>query len=248
MPVKRTTAAPPPPAEAQARALLDSFPDAVSYPATQVTAMRDTALAASFYDLSGGQHLSREDSLLYRRGRAEAQWWCESGAQELLAEKLPGVRFFRGWQHIFGYEYGNWRDMAYNGGVLYRLDALNRLLLEAGFSFDSTEMTTIAKIAVLFATFGKTFDASGQFRDAPMPTDSTPGAGFPSITFLSVSRDTWRPKGSSIWDGTWVDCLFDGTRGRAFVSFWGADERGRRQPERVYGAGLNLMPWPAHLP
>jgi len=223
--------------------LMDSFPDAVSYPAVgfgaEVTgeeAARLTALVGgpSDYDAKSGR------LAVYR------QWW-EAEEHSLLESIAPGVRLL-----MLKENDPRMRDyvseprcLVLSGGKLYGLDALNRLLLDAGFSFDSIEMTLTAKVAVLFATFGRSpLDTHFYRRGVPI----RPPPGFPAITFLSVKRDTWRPKGSSIWDGTWVDCLIDGSRERVFVSFWGADKRGQRQPERVWGAGLNFMPGFARFP
>lgn len=166
-------------------------PGAASFRATALVPLKDSGLTAALYDLSGGEHLSAEESLCYRQlhGRAEWQRWGVSEPQGLLAQVLPGVRILHEVYTPLGGEHLDYvKDWAFANGQLYPLDALNRVLLDAGFTFDSTEMATIAKVAVLFAALGKRADSSGRFRTGSTHADIDPGIGFPAITFLSVKR------------------------------------------------------------
>jgi len=226
-----------------ADALKDSFPDAVSYPAVGFgdeikgeEAKALTSLVASSSDYVGDT-----------RTIAVTRRWWECKPHHLVSAVLPKVRFYRLTENDYRMMDGSElsRIVAVSGNRIYSTDALNRFLLEAGFTFDSTEMPSIAKVAVLLATLGKwPPDTNPYLRGEAQ----RPAPGFPAITFLSVKRDTWRPKGSSVWDGVWVDCILDQRRVKVFVSFWGADKWGRRQPERVFGGGMNLMPGPVRLP
>jgi len=227
-------------------AVRDSFPDAASYPAVGFgDEIKGEAAGMLTSLVSGPSDYHRKSGHL-----AVTRRWWGSQPHPFLDSVLPGVRFLRlGEEDYRVTDVGTrYTVSALRDNRLYSTASLNQLLLDAGFTFDTTEMTTIAKIAVLFAAFGKTTDSSGRLRDGSAPTDASSGIGFPAITFLSTTRDTWHRKGSSVWDGVWVDCMMDGHRMRAFVNFWGADRRGRRQLELVYGGGLHLTPWPTRLP
>ena len=212
-------------------------PVAVSYGATALVPLKDSSLTAALYDLSGGEHLSAEESLCYRQlhGRAEWQRWNESEPQGLLAQVLPGVRILHEVYTPLGGEHLDYvKDWAFANGHLYPLDALNRVLLDAGFTFDSTEMATIAKVAVLFAAFGKRADSSGRFRAGSTHADIDPGIGFPAITFLSVKRGEWKhPRHGDVRRGVSADCIVDGRRRGFFIEFTG---RARAEPEFLFTA------------
>jgi hypothetical protein len=199
-------------------AFKDSFPDAVSYPATRLTLLQDSSLTARLYDLSGARHLR--------------QTWYESEPQGLLVKLFPGVRVLRQVYNLAGEHIDFENDWALHNGRLRRLDRLNQLLLDAGLTFDSTEMPTIAKMAVLFATYGKSFPDTGYIGRHPYPL---PAHGFPAITFLSVKKGEWQhPKQNDIYNlrrGMYVDCIVDGQRAPMFVSFIGNRPP---QPEEVF--------------
>jgi hypothetical protein len=220
-------------------ALKDSFPDAVSYPATRLSPLQQSDLTDELYDLSGGSHLGYNDSLLNKplRGRAERQEWFESESHVLLTKLLPGMRTLREVYTPFGGERADFvKDWVFSSGRLYRLGKLNQLLLDVGFTFDSTEMPTIAKIAVLFASFGKSFLDTGRIGWGTVPV---PPHGFPAITFLSVKKGEWQhPVHKDIRRGVLVDCLVDGQRMRLFVEFVNS---GRPEPQAVYSPGGGFM-------
>ncbi len=221
--------------------LADSFPDAVSYPATLVASRPEGPMADSFHNAAARWAGSPS--------RAITKTYLGQ-PHPLLAKLLPRVTFTRT-QVFIPPEFHGTLEQATMGGRIYRMDALNRLLLEAGFTFDSTEMPTIAKIAVLFATFGQVVDTSdrfrfvprstdvqsgggfpGQFRSAPMPTDSQPGHGFPAITFLSVKKGEWQhPVHKDIRRGVRVDCMVDGRRTDFLIEFTGM---ARAEPDFLF--------------
>jgi hypothetical protein len=121
-------------------------------------------------------------------------------------------------------------------GRLYRKEDLNSLLLAEGFSFDSTEFQTMAKIAVLFA----------YFSNPPVPPDTSThtirldiprnpcwlGAqGFPNIEFRSFTRqETEAP----YFPGTYE------TRVTVASSINGVPETTTVVLSRVYGARKEL--------
>lgn len=223
-------------------ALSDTFPDLVSYPATafgeqiqgeEAAMLTSLAVSPSDFDENGKSFVGRK--------------WYQSGPQSFLDSVLPGTRFLRQTSTDARYRpclpFNQY--FALLGGKLYGMDALNRLSLDAGFTFDSTKMPTIAKIAVLLATFGRAPDTSRPDLNRWQPTSSR---GFPAITFLSVKRDTWHPVPSPRSDGIRVECLIDGVRKSIFVGFWGADKWGRRGVLLVNGDGLQLTPTTTRLP
>jgi len=222
------------------KTLKDSFPDAVSYPATRFGDWITGELADRFYDLSGAGYATGIMRKYYgSSGRLEDQRWRESGPQGFLTPILPGVRFFHALEspRCARDAWPSGQGWVYTGTKLYRVDALNRVLLEAGFSFDSTEMPTIAKAAVLFAAFGKSFpEPVGHGWVGPPP----PERGFPAITFLSMKREEKHYSGA-VGQGIRVQCIINGIRVNPYVALDGADKWGRRQVDRVFGGGLDLM-------
>jgi hypothetical protein len=218
------------PVAKESTAFKDSFPHEVSYPATmlgpKVDGPTDTLIRQVVNSRYGGPSDYRYDAYTSPR-------------HPLLDRVLPGASFMRVFIRGLLPEMRTTQRYVVAGPKLYGLDALNRVLLEAGFNFDSTEMPTIAKIAVLFATFGKTFDASGQVRDGQVPTDSSPGAGFPAITFLSVKTGEWQhPIHKDVRRGVLADCMVDGQRMHLFVEFVNS---GRPEPQAVYSPGGSFM-------
>jgi hypothetical protein len=174
------------------------------------------------------------------------RWW-ESGPHPLLSSVLPDVQFC-GLGETDGRSTDaseGFRVFALRDNRLYAMDALNRLLLDAGFTFDSTEMPAMAKIAVLFATFGRTRDTSILGLEWWRPTSNR---GFPAITFLSAKRGERRSQSGLVAQGVRVDCLIDGVRNNVFVQFVGPDRRGLAEPERVMGRGIDFMVTPIVLP
>jgi len=91
--------------------------------------------------------------------------------------------------------------LAVRDGKLYSLRQLNRLLLDAGFPFDSASAPTAAKIAVLFSLLGDQFTYTltprPQFdwRKYRVP-DIDSAQAFPAVEFRRVEWDTalWTDK------------------------------------------------------
>ena len=227
----------------ESTAFKDSFPDAVSYPGVRLGDPVDLALSKHLDSLFPfANPLRRPDSSL----AVPSGNWQESERQPFLDRVLPGVRILFVRWYPPGYEHSHTASAAYLGGKVYRLDVLNRLLLDAGFSLDSTEMPTIAKIAVLFATFGKSPADTG--RLIPMSEPPVPTQGFPAITFLSVKRGEWKhPKFGYEARGVMLDCVVDGRRERYLLEF---DGKHRLQPEALMTSSGNpvmlfyLTPYP----
>jgi len=229
--VKQGSAGKPASAESTA-AVRDSYPDAASYPAVRFSDEIKGEAAGMLTSLvsSPSDYHRKSGHLAVTR-----RWW-ETESHPFLDSVLPGVRFLRLSEEDYrvtdvGARY---TVSALRDNRLYPAARLNQLLLGAGFTFDTTEMTTIAKIAVLFAAFGKTAGSSGRFRDGIAPTDSSPGVGFPAITFLSVERGEWKhPKHGDVRRGASADCIVDGWRRGFFIEFTG---RARAEPEFLFTA------------
>ncbi len=213
------------PVASESTAFKDSFPDAVSYPATLLGPLPPGPTADSFHRAAAAWAGSPD--------HAYTKTYL-SQPHPLLARLLPRATFART-QVDVPPEYRGNVDIVKMDGRLWGLGALNNLLLGARFSFDSTEMPTMAKLAVLFATFGKTFDDSGGLRFAATLTDSQPGIGFPAITILSTKRGEWLPPHLTgvfnIRRGMYVDCIVDEQRMPMFVGFTGDRHP---QPEEVF--------------
>jgi hypothetical protein len=211
------------PVASESTAFKDSFPDAVSYPATVVDSRLEGPIADSI-----------QQAAVRSLGVGVSTQTYVSQPHPLFAALLPDASFLRT-KVDAPPEFQTTNSHVQMAGKRYRLESLNRLLLDAGFAFDSTEMRTMAKIAVLFATFGWKFDTSGNLAFGREPTNSTPGDGFPAITFLSVKRGEWLPphlKGPfNVRRGLYVDCLVDGSRVPMFVGFTG---NRHPQPDEVF--------------
>jgi hypothetical protein len=216
------------------KALADSFPDAVSYPATLLESELKGPVADSLWKLSSAG-------------------WCPprvlqlqayaSQTHPLLATLIPRVTFVQA--RISARGATGYESYAVMDGRPYRLDGLNRLLLDAGFTFDSTEMPTIAKIAVLCATFGNFPPDTNRVGRYVLPP---PTRGFPAITFLSARRDTTHPPQTYRMDGVRLQCLVDGVRMSVFVRFTNPDKWGRREVDGLGGGGLQMVPVETRLP
>jgi len=217
--------------------LMDSFPDAVSYPAT------------SLEDAVVSPEAQRLNALLGDTQDVRREWWL-SHRHPFIDSVLPGVNFLvvseEDWRVWDVGKAG--RPLIQGGKKLYPLNALNRVMLDAGFTFDSAEMPTIARTAVLFATFGKRAGPSGQLTFGRTPTDSFAGDGFPAITFLSMKRGERRYRSGYVGPGISADCVIDGARNNVFVEFVGPDRRGFAEPERVMGTGIDFLVTPIVLP
>jgi hypothetical protein len=210
------------------RALADSFPDVPSYPGT------------SLHDMSEAETRVMDD-LLGTKPFIHRQWW-ESQRHPFLESVLPKVRFFRmdeaDSRVCDGGPGANYLSL--RNGKLYHLARINYLLLDAGFTFDSTQRPTIVKLVALFATFGKQPQDTGR---RPWDTPPPPTRGFPAITFLSVRRGEWQPphlNAANLRRGWHVDCLLDGQRTQLFVTYRGPE------PEEVWvrdGRFLMELPW-----
>jgi hypothetical protein len=239
LPASRGSVTPPPGGAPLSKALRDSFPGAVSYPAVplgpEASGVIGDSIRGAIIARYGGPDTFEYDAYA-------------SPGQPFLDKSLPNAVFVRAFVRGRLVKMSRTDRFAVTGSKVYDFEGLNELLLAAGFTFDSTEMPVIAKTTVLLATFGKTLDASGQPSDGAAPSGSVPGAGFPAIAFLSATRDTWRLGTSPRADGIRVQCLVDGVRRAVFVGFWDPDEWGRRGVEVLNSGGLQFAPVPIRLP
>lgn len=221
------------------QALRDSFPGAVSYPAVplgpKASGLVGDSVCGAIVTRYGGPDTFEYDAYA-------------SPGHPFLRKELPGIVFVRAFVRGRLVNMRRTDRYAITGSKVYEFEGLNELLLASGFTFDSTEMPVIARITVLFALFGKTFDASGQVRDGAAPAGTEPGAGFPAVAFLSATRDTWRLGTFPRADGIRVQCLIDGVRRGVFVGFFEADSWGRRAVEVLNSDGLQFAPVPVPLP
>jgi hypothetical protein len=183
--------------------------------------------------------------------------WRAIDAHPFLSAVLPGVTFAGVGLGTFRNRYEELYAIGPNGR-LYRAEDLNSLLLAEGFSFDSTEFLTMAKIAVLFEYF---LSPAWQ-PDTEIPrldyqrSFCSPGLqAFPSIEFRSFT-----PQQTAIQDAhspflteMRVVCSVDGvpeTTKVAFRSIFGTrrelDEvAAPPRPTLYFGPGRVREPIPA---
>ena len=167
MPVKRTTAAPPPPAEAQAptadtllasdsvraRSFMDAFASPVSYPAVPVELLPDSS--AEMLSAQGVFEATESARVLGRYGY-KRKWrfseepfrpkhWYRAETHPLLAAVLPGVSFYLVDRERFPdprLDNGDWAYvLAIRQGKSYLLpNDLNQLLFDAGMRFGNSDV------------------------------------------------------------------------------------------------------------
>jgi hypothetical protein len=186
-------------------ALRDSFPDAVSYPAAPIADQLDS---------------SRANSLRSLANLGAAGWWWRSTRHPFLDSVLPGIEVYRvpfADGRVTGPGSFGEADYASYRGKLYPLEKLNDLLQDAGLAADTANWPAIARVAALFALFGREFvqtesglvargkpytsDREWYSRDPnakPPPPDPiagrawtsnlSGGIGFPSLAILKVER------------------------------------------------------------
>jgi hypothetical protein len=160
--------------------------------------------------------------------------WYASDPHPFLASVLPGVSFAAVSTYNYPVSPPSLCAITSDGRV-YGIRDLNSLLLAKGYSFDSTELQTIAKIAVLVAYFmspprGKTWNPS-MATEHPLNPCRLGAAAFPSIEFRSFlapqiqTRDEWGPSGTRIT----VVSSIDGVPETTAVAF-----------RRIFGARMEL--------
>jgi hypothetical protein len=179
----------------------------------------------------------------------ENRTWYASDPHPFLASALPGVSLV---VVCTGGIRPSWTLCAITSeGRFHRKDDLNSLLLAEGFSLDSTEFETMAKIAVLFEYFmnpprAETTNPSMWESEYPNNPCGLGAQAFPSIEFRSFSpqqtviQDAHRPYLTEMK----VVCSVNGIAETAKVGFsrvFGA----RRELDRVvapHRPGLYFQP------
>lgn len=157
-------------------------------------------------------------------GSLDRPRWYASETHSFLKNVLPGVSFAV-------VTYGSWRAGSFmqcaitGDGRIYQNEDLNSLLLAEGFSFDSSEFQTIAKIAVLM-----------QYIAAPPPRIDSPirpmldrppspiavgATAFPKVDFTSFAREVKKQPNGALDTRLTVICTIDGTGETATVDFHG---------------------------
>jgi|GEM_PF-2101617 len=192
-----------------------------SYPETRLT---------SVFDATGVP-----DSLL---DHLTITHWYASAPHPFLASVLPGVSFVAA-THGSLYNASFTPCAITSDRRLYTVYDLNSLLRAEGFTFDSSEMQTIAKIVVLLAYFATpppetdTPDA-GQFEEHFPPAVELGTQAFPSIEFRSFLREvTQNPYGHGRAFNTRLTVVYriNGVVETAAVGFHGTAD-GRNSLER----------------
>jgi hypothetical protein len=223
-------------------ALRDSFPEAVSYPAVRPIGPVTRSDATMLNSLAN----AGMDSLT--RDQVSRQWWL-SNPHPFVESLVPGAQLYRcRWRR--GRVLESETYFALFQGKLYGAGHLNYLLLDAGFSFDTSQMLVTAKAAVFFAVFGwqrPDTSARRQWSDMPTPPPSDP-LTFPAVAFLSVKRGVRRYPSGYVAQGVYLDCVIGTLPNTVFVEFYGSDEHGRAVLNRVMGTGINFMLIPLILP
>ncbi|MCX6844735.1 MAG: hypothetical protein NTX53_20930, partial [candidate division WOR-3 bacterium] len=174
--------------------------------------------------------------------------WYACDPHPFLTSALPGVSFAM-------VSSGSWRAGSSmlcgvtSDGRVYQKADLNSLLLADGYSFDSTEMQTIAKIAVLLQHFTvpsyKSEDFNRRIITAedfqrgdsrpPEPPKPPEVAGFPSVTFTTFTREVREiPYGTRSAANTrlTVVCRVNGVEETTAVDFHGTTD-GRNSLEGI---------------
>jgi hypothetical protein len=111
--------------------------------------------------------------------------WRLAPTHPALSQLLPGVTFylqsFHRWASTGGAIHG---AVALYDGRLYEVRSLNKLLVDCGFKFDTTEIPAVAKIAVLWTLMGQ--HTGSAFRQG---LDSAALAtAIPAVTFRKIER------------------------------------------------------------
>jgi len=213
-----------------ADALKDSFPDAVSYPATLFVEASEAESRMLSAWLGDKQHFRRRIWVGQRH--------------PFLDSVLPGVRALlveEEKQNPIEMDGGSGnRILLERGRRFYSERNLNQLIYDAGLRSDSSSMATIAKVAVLFDFLGQYPAESFSTQTAPPTTGSGPPA-FPPVAFLSMTWQSIRLTGLDFsYPGMRVVCSVAGRveslailLDRTSLGLQPRELRGIRQPGRV---------------
>ena len=193
-----------------ARARLASFGDTASYPETRLNSNFD---ATRVYDTML-KHL-------------DDPHWYVSDPHPFLARVLPGVSFV-------AVPHGSWRTGSFLQGAVtcdgrfYQTVDLNSLLLDEGFSFDVTEMQTIAKVTVLLQYFAspppQVDTATRRLKDRSPSPVSLGALAFPSVVFRSFTREVKKQPNGAEDTRLTVLCRINGMDETAAVDFNGTTD------------------------
>jgi Tol biopolymer transport system component len=184
------------------------------------------------------------DSIL--RSYRNASWY-ENDAYPFLDSVFPGVRLVKVAVGIHGQvDY----FVVFRDGYTRGLNDLNTIMEDRGFSFDSSEMNTIAKIAVLFMYVQHrpiVRPKSQAERETEPMTDGfyyAAPSGIPAIAFKSFKREFVTKAGLVRGGKVTVECEVDGVERTVAVTFH-SDARSRYIPGGIWTPDgvIQYAPW-----
>jgi hypothetical protein len=160
--------------------------------------------------------------------------WYQSSPQQFLTQVFPGAKFFRvedgvPTTAVFA--------IVFRDGRSYPLDGIADVLAAQGFSFTASELSVMAKVAVLSAYCGRRVEErpdAPQARRLPHTQRSSDNRAFPAIEFRSFTIGTTKSGNGVDLPGVWVGCLIDSVPRSVFVGFSRVAE-GNCQPDMLWG-------------
>ncbi|GEM_PF-5093928 len=182
------------------------------------------------------------DSIL--RSYRNASWY-ENDAYPFLDSVFPGVRLVKVALGIYGQvDY----FVVFRDGYTRGLNDLNTIMEDRGFSFDSSEMNTIAKTAVLFMYVQNRplVRPESQADRKTEPTNDgfyyAAPSGIPAIAFKSFKREFATEAGLVRGGKVTVECEIDGVARTVGVAFHG---RTTFVPDAIWTPDgvLGYTPW-----
>jgi len=185
------------------------------------------------------------DSIL--RSYRNASWY-EIDAHPFLDSLFPGVRLVK---VALGAHGESDYFVVFKDGYTRGLNDLNTILEDRGFSFDSSEMNTIAKIAVLFMYVQRPPVVRPLTREMEMQqllegdyaSASSPRyRALPFVAFKSFKRELVTEAGIVRGGKVIVECEIDGIERTVGVAFHG---RTRFIPDGIWTQDgvIQYMPW-----